>query len=187
MLQFTLCGTLCSDVQFSFQGFRCDRKKDDVEMIIQDISKILSINQTYIHSHLLNKIVQFTSSEYGLIGKPSEHDFTIKFAYTNHVIRDIEKRCFEDTDLHEDIYLKRPFIDNHYHSKYPMIKRMISIPIVSSNKLVAVIILCNKIQPYTKKDIINIRTILNHFNYLFLNNCFKYPISSESLSSTSIL
>lgn len=182
MLQLTLCGTLCSDFNFSFKRFRPKKTiQSEIQSIIHDISRLLSFNQSYIQSHLLNKIIQFTNSEYGLIVKPSESNFRIKYACSTFDISDVNKRFFEDTDLYEDMFLlKRPFLDNRQNLRYPSMKRILSIPIVSpeNHKLIAILILCNKIEPYTKKDIFNLQLILTHFNYLFLNDCF-HPSSSS--------
>lgn len=179
MLQLTLCGTLCSEVNLSWKGFK-KKKKSVIQIITQDISKLLSSNTPYIHYHVLNKLIQLTNSEFGIIGKPTENSTFIKYAQSHYTIDDIEKRIF-DTHIIEDIYtLKKPYVDNKFFVQYPTIKRMLCIPIMSeTRKIVAVLILCNKLKSYSKKEIIEIQMILNQFNYLFINTCFTNKNNKE--------
>lgn len=178
MIQLTLCGTLCNDFSLTAMfGRRSGRKrKKKLISIIDELSNILTNSkQQYIHHHILNKIVQITGSEYGILSKPLQETDShfIKYASTNVITNDVETRCIQDNDIYEDVFeLKIPYIDNRNSNRYPTIKRMIVYPIIIHNQVQAVLILCNKYSSYTKQDIHCIQQIIHTFIYVFINRCF---------------
>lgn len=204
-IEFTLCGRLCDNVNFSCNKSRKKRKWSNcVKHIIQDVNMLLAdsdFNRKYICNHILNKLVQLTGSEYGFIGKIVEEEkgpVLYTYAITNIAwdvaSRHFLERCFKfdnmDTLFGDVITSGKYKIYNNYSMGcnnallphgHPIIKRFLGVPSKLGNKTVAMLGVCNKLEKYTKSDVKNIVRILNILSYLFID----LPIDSSNIQQCS--
>ena len=198
-IQFTLCGQICDHINLP-NFIKCGSKKTqtnkDVEQIIADINILLNdskFDRHYICTHILNKLVQITNSEYGFLGKIVEEkdgqQSLYTYAVTNIAWNAASQQFFVDhinnalkfenmnTLFGEVITTRKYKITNKYNQEerhilpdgHPMIKRFMGVPCVIGKKPIIMLGVCNKLSKYTKKDVDNVSTILNILSYLFLD------------------
>lgn len=172
--------------------------KSITDEIIEDINQLLidsKFNKMYISTHIINKLVQLTNSEHGMLlqvkynidNEPELHSKAITNIAWNLASRKFYSKYIENENLvfkniknttfGNIFYSSKVVIKNDYNVQnnnnlpdgHPPIKRFLGIPVKIGNKVIAIIALCNKIKPYKKKDITTIQILLNIFGYLLIN------------------
>jgi GAF domain-containing protein len=162
-----------------------------VKILIDDINRRIShpsFDKKYVSHHLLNKLIQMTASEYGIISKV-EQDGLHVYAITNIAWDSSSYDFYNRFALQGDTLIfsnqqslfgtisssKNPAIVNEYNEKrnilphgHPPIQRFMGVPIVINGKTYVVVGLCNKITPYTKQDVKNVQGVMNTLLYLFV-------------------
>lgn len=174
MIEISLFNSLCGEFTLNFMQRR-KKKMKQLDAMKKDIQILMTDGIEGLHQHVLNKVVQFTQSEFGFIAKPAGTTvFNIEmFAQTDHVTRDAEYRCITDSVIHEKVFKEsKVFIDNKTSERYPLIKRFAAFPIVHKGEPVAFIIVCNKFKTYKKKEIQPVKEMLEDIAYIFTNQLF---------------
>lgn len=174
MIQLNLFDNLCGE--FHLHLFSQKKKKlKQLDLIRQEITALLSDGAEYLHQHILNKIIQYTQSEFGFIAKPIKNViFDVdKFAETRFVTKPAEFRCITDCAVNEKTFKEgQIYIDNKLCKRYPEIKRFVVCPIMNKGEMVAFIVLCNRYKVYKKKELIPLKEMLEEFSYIFTNQLF---------------
>ncbi len=175
MIEFSLFNSLCSDLHIHIFPRR-KKKLRRLEEMRLEFTGLLADGVEHLHSHILNKVVQYTQSEYGFIARPATGNalFNVQiFARTSEVTRDAEYRCVTDDAMNEKVFKDgQTYIDNKSSKRYPYLKRFAVCPITNKGELVAFLVLCNRIKTYTKKDLQPIKDLLEEITYVFTNNSF---------------
>lgn len=175
---------------------RKNKRKYLRDKIIQDINQILvdsNFERDYICTHILNKLVQLTKSEYGLLMEvktcndnielhaygitnmawnASSRKFYEKRIDTPLIFKNLDNLFFGDVVKSKDI-----LICNNYNKKernilpkgHPPIKRFMGIPIVIGGKPIIILGVCNKLNKYKKRDALPVKELMNILAYLFIN------------------
>ncbi len=196
-LNFNLCGSLCENLFLTFKCCKQAEKKSvdkDIKYVIDDINLLLAgptFSKKFICSHILNKLVQLTGSEYGFIGKIVEEKskpVLYTYAITNIAWNAASHKFFidhvnsslrfenMDTLFGEVITSGKYKIINKYDATrnilpdgHPLTKRFLGVPSIKGGKSVAFLGVCNKIGKYTKKDVNKVSRILDILAYLFID------------------
>ncbi len=176
MIQLVLCGSLCENFNFNFMRMQKKKAERKMEMVEKEMGVLLTEEYAHIQQHLLNKLVQFTKSEYGFIAKPIS-DGTYKMeilAKTNDVTMDAEYRCFSDDTIQRTVLDELSvYIDNKQHKRFTLIQHFAVCPVVSKDHLVAIVVLCNKKKAYTKKEMERVKRMAEKFSYVFTHQVFQ--------------
>lgn len=192
-LQFSLCNEFkLSDILSRITSKGKKKKSDLAKVVIHDINERISnpeFDKTYISNHILNKLIQLTCSEYGILGKVVNenelHAISISnvawdaasFKFYNRFALQNGPFIFSNAQslFSSIIDTKKPVIINKYDNTrhvlpngHPDVKRFIGVPILIAESACIVVGLCNKITKYTKQDIENIKQVLNTFIFLFI-------------------
>jgi len=214
-INITFCGQLCET--FNIQNvFR--RNKLKLETIIKDINTLLgdeNFDKRHICVHILNKLIQITQSEYGFIGRilfENGNYVLYTYAITNIAWNAASHQFFMDycnrslkfenmeTLFGESIVSGKYTIVNRYDSSrnvlpkgHPRVKRFMGVPMLFGTERICFLGVCNKLSKYTKKDVNNVRYIMNLLSYLFIdisngnhhqNTILSCPFMSSSISAS---
>lgn len=166
------------------------------DIILDDINQLLmdsNFNRNYICTHILNKLVQLTQSEYGLIlhvrkvqGSIELHTQSItnmawnaasKNFFVKHIDNPLIFKNVEDLLFGEILKEKRATMYNDYSklerdflpSGHPLIKRFLGIPVIVGGEPILILGVCNKLKRYRKKDIESVEKLMNVLAYLFID------------------
>ena len=177
---------------------RKKKKKNDVltDTILKDINQLLvdsKFERSYICTHILNKLVQLTKSEYGLLmqvkhmqGNIELHAYGITNMAWNSSSRDFFKQHIENPLIFRDmdsvlfgevVTTKEVLVCNDYQKQerlklpkgHPPIKRFLGIPIVIGGQPIMVLGVCNKLQKYKADDAFRVEKLMIILAYLFIN------------------
>jgi len=197
---------LCEN--FTFPSFKCAGKHRNSKRktsVINEINDLLSdpeFDRDFICTHVLNKLVQLTKSEYGFLGKvvyepdgsPILHTFAITNIAWNSSSQQFfldhiqTKLCFTNMDtLFGDVILSgEPRLVNRYDATkragilphgHPPIKRFMGVPALVAGRTIAMLGVCNKAGKYNKQDILNTSDLLSVLSYLFVDMSYDYSIA----------
>lgn len=193
--------TLCENLNISKLTCKCiskDNKKINTitDTIIEDINELLvdsEFNRNYICTHILNKIVQLTNSEYGLLMQVVHDEqnnielhahgitnmawnFASREFYRQHIdnpliFTNIDHLLFKDVIQYNKVIIENTYDTsrNIIQKGHPPIKRFLGIPVTIANHPILVVGLCNKIQNYEKKDADKVNKLMNVLAYLFID------------------
>ena len=172
-----------------------DKSKVHTETIIQDVNRLLidsDFEREYICTHILNKLVQLTKSEYGLLMHVKECNGDVELhahGITNMAWNSSSRKFFEsyidtplvfkniDNMLFGDVFSNKEVIIHNDYSKdkrsilpkgHPPIRRFMGIPILIGEKPIMILGVCNKIHKFKKKDALQVKHLMNILAYLFI-------------------
>jgi len=183
--------SLCNTFNINLPSFKRRQKINTITRDIKDLLSYEHIQHKYLFNHILNKIIQLTESEYGLIGRvefknkkthlshlalsniswnSSSNDF-----YRQYTANEIEFPCSSSSYLMECIENQSTVFINTYDNRrdilpegHPDIKRCILMPIVVRESCVALIAICNRIQKYNHQVEEDIQEVVNLIRVLFV-------------------
>ncbi len=161
-MNFQLCGNLT--LSFPSSLFKKDDEKQPKHIKTFLNSLDTKLEKRYLYTHLLNKLVQMTKSEFGFIAKIHDHSLyicaatiiaqnaeTASFFYQDFYMKELPEDIFGVINLSE-----RYQIDNHV--SYSNIHRMLNVS-CSNGKFV--VVLYNKTSKYSIEDANNVSQILS--------------------------
>lgn len=180
-INLAICDKLEAEGCFTFNFFGEKKKtiNESIELIYDDLLVLLrseEFNNAYLFNYILNKTIQLIGAEYGMIVINDEETGSLRVkAMTNiawnAVTEDLYHRFFfkkealafpiKDNLFEKMVQTSLPVIINNYlkiktndrlPKGHPFIKRTILIPIIQAGKVKYAICMCNKINPFTKKD-----------------------------------
>lgn len=168
-----------------------------VSEIIQDIEYMITQGDTeyvFLSTHILNKVVQLSKSEYGFLavlkrkdGNTFLQNWAISLTAWNEATYSIytkhqHKEGFNFSLEHDTLFKKvvttnDVVIENDYSSRathfqpsgHPEMKRFMGVPIQVSEILIGMVGVANKLLPYTPEDAEHVAQLLRHFAFLFVN------------------
>jgi len=190
----------------------------NVKRALGDVNELLNsekFDRKYILIHILNKMIQITGSEYGFIGQVViEEKSPVLFvhAITNIAWDKISEKFFSEhmstslkfenmETLFGDVITTGKYkITNTYDQNrniiphgHPIIKRFMGVPSMLGDRPVAIVGLCNKLTKYTKKDAVNVSSILDALSYLFIemtrisDNTMVCPLKDRTISDDKMI
>lgn len=162
----------------------CTRPSTEETILIlsalDDLIDDPNFDNTFLLVHFLNKLVQVTESEFGCITR-IVHSETGESLIQGHTLTDfawdetsqnlfmehVQELTFSPKhplfervcSSHESVILEDP--SSFLPDGHPFIKRAMSVPIMEKDTLIGIVIVCNKLDHYTKSDSRNVLTILN--------------------------
>lgn len=161
---------------------KLDKAPQCVVRVLRDIDRMLDnprFDRSLLAEHILNKLVQMTGSEYGFIGKMTlfpirdgrhaKPELTVCSATNSAWVASGNVKLFNMVDVR--LLQLGPLIQNEgfaAHHGDPSIKRVLCVPSLVSENLVALFGACNKVHKYTRYDLRNVRLVLRITAYLFL-------------------
>jgi len=180
--------------------FKCNKKKKRVDdltyTILDDINQLLvdsNFQRSYICTHILNKLVQLTKSEYGLLmqvkpiqGHLELHTYAITNMAWNYSSKEFFSKYISDPLIFKNlndilfgdvVFTKEVVVCNDYKKLkrkslpkgHPPIKRFLGIPIVLGGKPIMVLGVCNKLNKYVKADAERVENLMTVLAYLFID------------------
>lgn len=187
--------SLFQESKFDFTGLASlFRRKEinQIRLIMDDInSLILEGSHDNVYPRILNKLIQLTGSEYGVIGRinytddnePEIHILAITNIAWNSTSLEFyrahynDRQCMKtlDTVFADAIKQNKPLIINKYDQTrtvlppgHPPIRRSIVVPFSfnKQSKPVIVICLCNRFSRYKKKHINSLKYMISIIAYL---------------------
>lgn len=186
--------TKCQVISFTPKKSDIYSPDKNTKMLMQEIKALLSdpaFDNNLILNHVLNKICLLTESEFGCICKVDCNARIYRYAMTN-ILWDKKIQherfpmvtngtTFEKNDETEQDTVYHSYINNHYEdtedtedtsfsaSNQPVIKRYMSIRFSNRPKgaLPFTLYVCNKLDEFTKKDVIQTASLLSTVSHLF--------------------
>jgi len=192
------------------------KQKALLEEILKDINNLINndeFDNQFLSTHLLNKCVQITKSEYGFLGmikkKPHTDEKYLKTLAITNIAWNLSSfeffkkfiqhdLCFYN--LHQTIFgcsilNQKATIINKYDTQrgvlpkgHPPVKRFLGVPIIKNGTVIAFIGLCNKLYDYSKKkDLNSIKEIMDITGMIFfIIESAKEPLPSQKEAKQEI-
>jgi uncharacterized membrane protein YgcG len=180
-MNFSLCVNFSPKFEWFKDAFK-SKKKGLVEAVTNDLVSLIkdkNVDNVYIDSHILNKLIQITGSEYGFIGyiegdklqmtcitNIAWNESSFEFFSTN-INSNLEFPITRRVFFGQSILDKVPIIVNKYNESrrilppgHPIIKRFIGYPVTSCDCVKYFVGLCNKFEKYKQSDISMVRQIM---------------------------
>jgi len=171
-----------------------DRKKKDISPrrhliaeIINDINSVMvsysDVETTQILNQVLHRLVRYTQSDYGFIGKVSSDGHTINTIVSSSSVWDVSSHLFYVQHFRTNISHKSSLMlnnktetHNHVNSKeykfpsgHPIVKRFMVVPsLVKPEGIQIVIVLVNRCTKYTQPLVEELKPVADVLSYLFL-------------------
>ncbi|MCB2183618.1 MAG: PAS domain-containing protein [Desulfobulbaceae bacterium] len=142
------------------------------------ISSLQDVDLTTIYDNILHEIVAMTDSQYGFYGflNDAENEMNI-FSWSNSAMRDCAMHAkplvfaIEKSGIWSNaVRNRKPFILNDYKEScenkkgipegHVALTRVLSIPVITSGKIVAVGAVANKKEPYDEDDVRQLESFL---------------------------
>lgn len=163
-------------------------KRDNIEnqLIALDLKSLylsMKFDNIYLPFHIINKLVQITESEFGLLIVIQDEKLIIRNMTDISWNDESHKRLLNDKNNFEIsidhsffrkcMENKNPIISNQWNyvpflpPGHPAIKRMLLVPVIQKNNLICMIGMCNKFNNY---NITNVTDILEICNKLEIDN-----------------
>lgn len=171
-MNFQLCGKMNFSPEITIQS--PSRKRKEAYSVDGFLANT-EFSKRYLYNHILNKLVQATGSEAGMLGKV--RDDTIYVCAATNIAWDIESSQF----FFEDFYMKEPptaLFGSHgvyatpqivnVYQNHPVIHRFLSVPCVIGKTTIALVGLYNKKSEYTVKDAEVIADIFSKISFAFV-------------------
>lgn len=180
-MNFSLCVNFSPKFEWFKDAFK-SKKNGLVEAVTNDLVSLIkdkNVDNVYIDSHILNKLIQITGSEYGFIGyidgdtlqttcitNIAWNESSFEF-FSKNVDSNLEFPIKRSVFFGQSILDKVPIIVNRYDESrrilppgHPIIKRFIGYPVISGDCVKYFVGLCNKFEKYKKSDISMVRQIM---------------------------
>lgn len=182
-MNFSLCTNFSPEFKWSkIRSHFKSKKTNIVETVTNDLIALIHdqyVDNKYIDSHILNKLIQITGSEYGFIGYIdgdilqttsitniawNKASFDFFKSNMNHNLQfPISRRVF----FGESILDKKPIFVNKYKISrnilppgHPLIKRFLGFPVTSGDRVMYFVGLCNKLSNYNKSDLGMVKKVM---------------------------
>lgn len=195
---------LCENLQLPTSWKCCTstkrkRPKGDAvtSRVIQDINQLLvdsNFDRNYLCAHILNKLVQLTKSEYGILMQVkydgenqmelhahgitnmawnyASRDFFTRHIDSNLVFKNLERLLFGEILNKQEVRIVNDYPAlgrNVLLSGHPPIHRMMGIPIIIGGRPILFLSVCNKLKDYKLEDAQRAEWILSILSYLFID------------------
>ena len=183
MLDITFCNTF----QLPKISFKRNTKKTSLTLeVCEDLISLINdeyFDNVYLDSHILNKCIQITGSEYGfcgkIVGNEELHTKSITNIAWNESSFDFYKNNsnsplifkLNNTIFGCSVEEQKPSIINKYDYNrkvlpkgHPKIKRFCGVPLLIKGDVVYFIGLCNKLTNFEKSDVKAVEEILKVYS-----------------------